>query len=546
MSFPFKKSIKNLLDWIVDKLLPVGQRGQIPMLKNDTEVDRENSWIVIDGNFVTSVEERDAAMNNRPSSADIFNTWGRFAHYGTDYSYVNPSGVDEETVWIYDEANDRVVCTYNSYGHTGFYSRAKYDHYTSEVRFTSANSDDDYIGFVIAFAIDSDGKEHTLTVLRSIGVGTLWMMVKNYALSSSLGAYTIASKNSGLFHQASENIAPGWIGYPTGCKVKVIREGDRIRAWTTDIGSEEYLDSHMFEIDLSSDPRLHVFRGPKAYGYSALSQGAATFSDIKFLPQGDSILHNYIFDLTENRVFEPKENGTFEEVWGYDVLDTIGPGKYIRDRTSSKMWFITGEMNLLPLGKNMDKAGGDLYKKYPNPMVKKIQGNEVAEGVPARKGDVLRWETDGPTPKWVPERVSHIQGRKIKDVAPLNKQSLAWSTTENMWIPQTIGGGLGDLVYKGKITGSITVPTGGHDSISSGMFSPISFSSACQFITCSNCQDRMHGGVSLGNSHVINAVPIIDNGTCMIAVFLKGTRTSGTGYSVSYTIYVYDVPDPEE
>jgi len=420
MSFPFKKSIKNLLDWIVDKLLPSGQRGQIPMLKNDSEVDRENSWIVIDGNFVTTPEERAAAMNNRPSSAEIFNTWGRFAHQGTDYSYVNPNGVNEETVWMYDEANDRVVCTYNTWGHTGFYSRAKYDHYTSEVRFTSANSDDDYIGFVIAFAVDNEGKEHTLTVLRSIGVGTLWMMVKNYALNSSLGSYTIASKNDGLFHQASENIAPGWIGYPTGCKVKVIREGDRIRAWTTDIGSEEYLDSHMFEIDLSSDPRLHVFRGPKSYGYSALSQGAATFSDIKFLPQGDSILHNYIFDLTENRVFVPREDGSFEEVWGYDVLDTIGPGKYIRDRTSSKMWFITGEMNLLPLGRNMGKAGGDLSGTYPDPTVAKLRGSKLTSTAPTSNGQLLVW--DNTSKEWT-----------IGPTPTEDKQTLVWNSSTNSW-----------------------------------------------------------------------------------------------------------------
>jgi len=538
MSFPFKKSVKNLLDWIVDKLLPSGQRGQIPVLKNDSEVDRENSWIVIDGNFVTTPEERAAAMNNRPSNEEVFNSWGRFAHYGTDYSYTNPSGINEETVWIYDAANDRVVCTYNTYSHSGFYSRAKYDNYYLEARLSSTNQDDDMIGIVIAFAIDENGDEHTLTAYRSAGgVTGLWGVSRNYGLSSSA---LLVNKSAGITDPTVNWSAAG------SCKVKVRRTGNVIEAWTTQFGSEDFLETHKITIDLSSDPNLAVFRGPKAYGFSCHSQEASTFSDIKFLPQGDSILHNYIFDLTENRVFVPREDGSFEEVWGYDVLDTIGPGKYIRDRTSSKMWFITGEMNLLPLGKNMDKAGGDLYKKYPNPMVKKIQGNEVAEGVPARKGDVLRWETDGPTPKWVPERVSHIQGRKIKDVAPLNKQSLAWSTTENMWIPQTIGGGLGDLVYKGKITGSITVPTGGHDSISSGMFSPISFSSACQFITCSNCQNRMHGGVSLGNSHVINAVPIIDNGTCMIAVFLKGTRTSGTGYSVSYTIYVYDVPDPEE
>jgi hypothetical protein len=314
------------------------------------------------------------------SQQDVFDNWYRFSHTSSGVQPAIPSELNE---WNYVDPN--ILCTINSSSYIGFISLDSYDTYTHESRVYSTNADDDMIGLVIAFAVDGEGFEHTLTAARSLGGAShAWAIYYNYASvgnsiivsdsdsikwgngftgataaeaigsgtgfsinvtalgTSAYGTGTIAAStlvSGGTGYQVNEqvridggnnnayatvtsvdggtgevltyymvssanvragtgyttgvkttsnsgyisNMGLGWSNtYPTGTLINIDRKGDIITCNTTQLGSDVYVPAAELVVDLDSDPRLEIFKGPQRYGYSCRSQFGSTYSDITF------------------------------------------------------------------------------------------------------------------------------------------------------------------------------------------------------------------------------------------------------------------------
>lgn len=129
---------------------------------------------------------------------NIFNTWERYSHSTLGDHYENDKliytctdedkGYPAETKnWYYDATKNRIRNTTNSYTPIGLVSPHKYTDYTFESTLIISDDDfdDDSIGVVLAYAEDSSGKNHTLTVLRSIGGNRPYTIYYNHGKSSA-------------------------------------------------------------------------------------------------------------------------------------------------------------------------------------------------------------------------------------------------------------------------------------------------------------------------------------------------------------------------
>lgn len=128
----------------------------------------------------------------------IFNTWERYSHSSLGEHYENDKliytctdedkGYPEETKnWYYDSTKNRIRNTTNSYTPIGLVSPYKYTDYTFETTIIISDDDfdDDSVGVVLAYAEDSTGKNHTLSLLRSIGGNRPYTLYYNYGKSTA-------------------------------------------------------------------------------------------------------------------------------------------------------------------------------------------------------------------------------------------------------------------------------------------------------------------------------------------------------------------------
>lgn len=245
----------------------------------------------LDGRAVfmpASIVENDADLNVQKGAKEtfksVFNWWKRISRGGptlTDERY--PAELD---TWSYDEAKDAIRNTTNSAGLVGFVSPEKYENFVLEVNVSSTDGDDDYIGVIIAYALDKATNEtHILTATRMGNGRAPFIIDKNLMCTSNL-AWAIDTIYDGLTWMdgtvATKPIGNvehgGWNLQPLGTTIRVTRNGDNITIETTQVGEPDtYFAPAARTINLNSDPRLAVFKGPQSFGYHAASQRNSTW-----------------------------------------------------------------------------------------------------------------------------------------------------------------------------------------------------------------------------------------------------------------------------
>ena len=319
------------------KSVPVALEGQILYGAADNSQYRENGWLVTVGNFADNTTALNVMLSSSVSNADIFNTWGRFSHDATETQPAVPS---ELTAWTYNDVTDEISCTVNSVSHIGFYSIAKYDNYSCDVKVVSTQADNDRMGVVMAFYVDVNGREHTLTALRD-NEGFTWRVIYNYLRSD---AWVVSEGSS--FITDGDN----WSLYPLGTRIKVVREGDIFTCITTQNDSSVFVPASQLVIDLKSDPRLAKFRGVMSYGYSCQSQGGTTFTDITFTATGADVISTYVFDINNDDVYTPDGAGSYILDTNKSIISEIGHGRLIMDITTGKTWYINSNSSLSSFG----------------------------------------------------------------------------------------------------------------------------------------------------------------------------------------------------
>lgn len=136
-------------------------------------------------NLVTNAEEfAQATTIVPPTLADVFQSWYRFSHYknieqNTPVQYNNTDRLPDTSTsagnaskrdmdaWSYDPITNSISNSRNTTTYIGFISDKKYDTYHIKTKVGSeTNNDDDMITIIVAFMTDSNGVEHTLSLVR--------------------------------------------------------------------------------------------------------------------------------------------------------------------------------------------------------------------------------------------------------------------------------------------------------------------------------------------------------------------------------------------
>ena len=321
----------------INNYLPVGAPGTIPFTKENNSNLYVMDTILKVGHFTNSAAQLDSAKSFVKSFEQVFNTWHRISHNTTETQPALPAEISS---WVYDTTTKSIVQPLNTSSLTGFISDEEVDVYNHEVILKSNNSDDDYIGVIIAFAVDGNGREYTLSASVDCGgVGTRWEITYNMSRSDRAKIVDGASKPIGT-------PSGGWAAYPLGVRVRVERNGDIIKVWRSawSTTSNALVPATLLELDLKSDTRLAKFRGKSRYGYSSYSQANSTYEII----EGVKTLESTIFDLTTGNLQEFKD-GTWKVVQGEKIQKYISPGKFLYNKDLGKLFFYVGDNGTVPI-----------------------------------------------------------------------------------------------------------------------------------------------------------------------------------------------------
>jgi hypothetical protein len=315
-----------------------------------------------------------------PSIAEILNSWRRiaagtiyndissvpqtpsycFSGFDSNYNWnpavsngttVNPgtfnecvnSNVHTSNAWNYIANPDRLYNASNASSFIGFLSGLQFKEFNLEAVVSSADTDDDAIGLIIASTVVS-GNVHTLTALRTQGgqQPTLgWAIVHrtNNTITRIFGEKSVGGTN----RNGSTGDRLGWNGRNT--RIRVERADNIIRAYASTWGTGGVAGAvdpaSEIVIDLSDTANnLTQFQTPQYYGYGTISQLGATFAEINFTTPTATADPSYIYDLANNSVYIKNVSGGYTLMNGVEAYSTIGFPKKVKNTETQKEFMI--------------------------------------------------------------------------------------------------------------------------------------------------------------------------------------------------------------
>lgn len=332
--------IKTSLDLKQDLL--TGNNGEV-LYHNGQSVLSQS--ILNEGMIVLNTSDLDKCKNNAPSFQEVFNSWKKFSHLNG----VDNAKPTEMSAWTYSEEDNTVVQPLNTESYCGFVSPKSYSNYDITVRLYSTGSDDDVIGMVAAFATDSDGKEHTLSFLRTPWNNTgiyKWVCKVDHCTYdigiTTYNQYILVDKTNAI--TVPSDSSAGWntttIG--SGTIVNMTRNGNIITGTCSQFNSSTLDSNTTITIDLdalsATYPILNIFKGASSWGYSTFSQPNSIYENISVTdPDG------YIFDISNNQVLQYNSSSkTWEAISSVTPIDTIGAGRMSYNKVTGKLFYCTG------------------------------------------------------------------------------------------------------------------------------------------------------------------------------------------------------------
>lgn len=241
---------------------------------------------------------------SKPTFQQIFDNWKRFSHGAAATSpgqhngvgNVQPANPTEVNSWTYSSSNDAIVQPVNTGSFVGFVSPTKHENYVFDTILSSNAADNDLIGVIIGFYVDSSGRERTLSWLcrQDGGIGSL----KGAALC--LDYYQTTQIITPIKPYANLPSHSNWnVSGPR--RVKITRDGDNFRIdLYRQNNTESVEETFRFNIqtgensstvgdiwrpgnplDSATLTALAPFRGAQPFGYCAHSQPNSTYENIK-------------------------------------------------------------------------------------------------------------------------------------------------------------------------------------------------------------------------------------------------------------------------
>ena len=274
---------------------------------NRQTIWHEGNYYLHIGNYIATdsdlVQDSDALA---ASPETIFNTWYRFSHLASNGFPANATELD---VWEYDSINNSILCTKNSETYIGFISPETKDNFTLEATINSTDADDDLIALVIAFVIDSNGDEHTLSIGRTQN-----------------GAYTEPTQGWGLVYnqeQTSEVVlyeqtttqTPGW-NTSGGVRIGFTKDGPNLTIFSSQNGSTTYDPTLEYTINLDT-AGYSMFSGANQYGFACCSQLNSTWTDIS-LSSTSTTNDGVIYHLGDQAIYQRSFFGDLVQIGSLD------------------------------------------------------------------------------------------------------------------------------------------------------------------------------------------------------------------------------------
>lgn len=332
--------IKTSLDLKQDLL--TGNNGEV-LYHNGQSVLSQS--ILNEGMIVLNTSDLDKCKNNAPSFQEVFNSWKKFSHLNG----VDNAKPTEMSAWTYSEEDNTVVQPLNTESYCGFVSPKSYSNYDITVRLYSTGSDDDVIGMVAAFATDSDGKEHTLSFLRTPWNNTgiyKWVCKVDHCTydigTTTYNQYILVDKTNAITVPSGSSAGWNTTTIGSGTIVNMTRNGNIITGTCSQFNSSTLDSNTTITIDLdalsATYPILNIFKGASSWGYSTFSQPNSMYENISVTdPDG------YIFDISNNQVLQYNNSSkTWEAISSVTPIDTIGAGRMSYNKVTGKLFYCTG------------------------------------------------------------------------------------------------------------------------------------------------------------------------------------------------------------
>jgi alpha-tubulin suppressor-like RCC1 family protein len=297
--------------------------------------------------------EVDETQGDSTNFSKIFDNWVRFSHFDG----VRPYSTSETDSFVYDSSTNTVTSSQNTTSLVGFVSPEtdKFDNYVFDVILSSNDDDDDQIGIVLAFTIDPDGREHTITTGRSMNsvnrtmdnAPDFWitMNMTEYQMSTSGWPYHV-------IYQRNDLGGDNW-QYSGPTRIRATRNGNDFNVEYYALGDTSSLvGSHTFS--LLDHPELDRFRGPKQYGYCVQSQPNGTWETLARPTNIASIL-----DVNDGTLYEYSDASQTFTTTTVNVADLLKPSTIYINSTTDRIFYTDNKSSVKELVVESVGSGGD-------------------------------------------------------------------------------------------------------------------------------------------------------------------------------------------
>ena len=310
-------TLANRTDPIIDTIKD-GEENQVAKLKYDN-TKKTNVLvgadlikvvkIYTDSDSVTAAKAAGGGLNT------VFNNWYRFSH-GTDGQ--NLSNSDHKAAmagWSYNSSTNAIQNSVNTVPLVGFASKENYDDYMLKTRITGSDTDDDFVGILLAFMKDSAGKEHTISMVRrkNTDQGTF-----SFAIVYDLCGFNPTGSALGLSGNAAEgliladgtskitNASGGWKS--NYCYLQGIRKKTQLIARSSQLNSTDLDVEISYSLPTSQGSLTteqynniaYMLSNPCPCGFVMLSQAG-----IFYLVDNDNVFDdNNIYDVPNDTVWK--------------------------------------------------------------------------------------------------------------------------------------------------------------------------------------------------------------------------------------------------
>lgn len=237
-------------------------------LTPDTNIDAEVKYGLMFDDLSSTFYR---ALFTPPTSQTILSTWARTD--GQNY-YTNPSTIPstiEASKWYI--AGGSFVQPNNTANLNTILSPEYLDRYTFEATLNSTDSDDDYIGLVIA--ADYINGEY-ISLIAGIHPKGLGASVPRFSIQ--LYRNGVNTWGGGvIIGEDTLSTLSGWSG--NSIKIKIVKDRNNITVYRgTNWNTNEYSEGTKLSLDIYSlDPELHFLADKMRYGFATLSQAGSRY-----------------------------------------------------------------------------------------------------------------------------------------------------------------------------------------------------------------------------------------------------------------------------